>query len=114
LAIVNRGAKRAEADSIVPPFSRLFGLGVLLTIGMQALINLLVVTGMAPTKGIALPFLSSGGSGWVATGFSIGLLLSIERHARKREQALGLRSEEEVKTQGSEANAASAASVVAA
>jgi cell division protein FtsW len=114
LAIVNRGAKRAEADAIVPPFSRLFGLGVLLTIGMQALINLLVVTGMAPTKGIALPFLSSGGSGWVATGFSIGLLLSIERHARKREQALGLRSEEEVKTQGSEANAASAASVVAA
>lgn len=95
LAIVTRAAKRPEADVIVPPFSRLFGLGVLLTIGIQALINLLVVTGLAPTKGIALPFLSSGGSGWVATGFSIGLLLSIERHAIRRERELGISADED-------------------
>lgn len=90
LAIVTRGSKRPEADQIVPPFSRLVGIGVLLTIGLQALINLLVVTGLAPTKGIALPLLSSGGSGWVMIGFSLGLVLSIERCAIRREQALGL------------------------
>lgn len=95
LSIVTRGAKRPEADAIVPPFSRLFGLGVLLTIGIQALINLCVVTGLAPTKGIALPFLSSGGSGWVATGFSIGLLLSIERNAIRRERELGIDSSDD-------------------
>jgi len=90
LAIVTRGATRPEADRIVPPFSRLVGIGVLLTIGLQALINLLVVTGLAPTKGIALPLLSSGGTGWLMTGFSLGLLLSIERTAIARERELGI------------------------
>ena len=54
------------------PFERLLGLGVVLTLGFQALINLLVVTGLAPTKGIALPLLSWGGTGWCLTAFSIG------------------------------------------
>jgi cell division protein FtsW (lipid II flippase) len=45
---------------------RLLGLGVLATLGLQAAMNLLVVTGLAPTKGIALPLLSSGGTGWAA------------------------------------------------
>ena len=90
LAIVTRGASRPDADSIVSPFSRLVGTGVLFVIGLQALINVLVVTGLAPTKGIALPLLSSGGSGWVMTCFSLGLLISIERTARKNERALGI------------------------
>ena len=60
-------------------FARLLGLGILLTIGLQAVINLAVVTGCAPTKGIALPLISSGGTGWVLTAFSLGLLIGIER-----------------------------------
>jgi cell division protein FtsW len=60
-------------------FGRLLGLGVLLTIGMQALINLAVVTGMIPTKGIALPLLSNGGTGWVMTSAAVGLLVAIDR-----------------------------------
>jgi cell division protein FtsW len=90
LAIVMRGARLKEADAIVPPFSRLFGTGVLITIGLQVLINLMVVTALAPTKGIALPFISSGGSGWVTTGFALGLLISVERRAIERERALGI------------------------
>ena len=90
LSIVMRGARLREADAIVPPFSRLLGTGILLTIGMQVLINLLVVTALAPTKGIALPFISSGGSGWVTTGLAIGLLISIERSAIRRERELGI------------------------
>lgn len=90
LSIVMRGAKLRQADQVVPPFSRLFGTGVLLTVGLQVLINLLVVTGLAPTKGIALPFISSGGSGWVTTGLAIGLMISIERSAMRREKALGI------------------------
>jgi cell division protein FtsW len=61
------------------PFQRLLGLGILLTIGFQALINLAVVTGTAPTKGIALPLLSAGGTGWLLTAFCIGLLVAMER-----------------------------------
>jgi cell division protein FtsW len=65
------------------PFQRLIGLGVLLTIGLQALINLLVVTGLAPTKGIALPLVSAGGTGWCLTAFSVGLLVSMDRAANR-------------------------------
>jgi len=66
---------------VAHPFERLVCLGVMLMIGMQAVINIAVVTGAAPTKGIALPLLSAGGSGWVLTSFCIGLLVSIDRKA---------------------------------
>ncbi len=59
--------------------SRLLGVGVLSTIGIQAVINIGVVTGLGPTKGIALPLLSSGGTGWILTAFSLGLLISLDR-----------------------------------
>lgn len=60
---------------------RLVGLGVVVTIGTQAVINLLVVTGLAPTKGIALPLLSNGGTGWILTSASLGLLIAFDRAA---------------------------------
>jgi len=63
------------------PFQRLLALGILLTLGVQALINLCVVTGLAPTKGIALPLVSSGGTGWMLCAFFIGVLFAIEREA---------------------------------
>ncbi|MCH2138310.1 MAG: FtsW/RodA/SpoVE family cell cycle protein [Phycisphaerales bacterium] len=63
--------------------ARLLCLGVLLTIGGQALMNLLVVTGLAPTKGIALPLISSGGTGWLVTAFALGWIRAIDRqHAQ--------------------------------
>ena len=65
----------------MPPFSALFGFGIVVTFGLQAVINIAVVTGMAPTKGIALPLVSQGGTGWVLTAFSLGLLISIDRQA---------------------------------
>lgn len=68
------------------PFQRLLGLGVLLCVGLQAMINIAVVTGSAPTKGIALPLLSSGGTGWVLTAFCIGLLVSMDRENARNEQ----------------------------
>ncbi|MBL0926826.1 MAG: cell division protein FtsW [Phycisphaerales bacterium] len=61
------------------PFLKLLALGIVTTLGIQALINLFVVTGMAPTKGIALPLLSSGGTGWILTAASLGLLVAIDR-----------------------------------
>ncbi len=67
------------------PLLKLAGLGVMATIGLQATMNMLVVTGMAPTKGIALPLLSSGGTGWILTAASLGALVAIDRqHAREQ------------------------------
>ncbi len=68
------------------PVLKLAGLGVLVTIGLQALINLAVVTGMAPTKGIALPLVSAGGTGWILTAASLGLLVAMDREARAEEE----------------------------
>jgi cell division protein FtsW len=78
--------------SRVPPFSQLVGLGVLLTFGLQALINIVVVTGLAPTKGIALPLVSHGGTGWMLTAAALGLLVSIDR-SNHREQELSQKPE---------------------
>lgn len=74
-------APAQDRPRLVPPFSALFGFGVVLTFGLQAVINIAVVTGLAPTKGIALPLVSQGGTGWVLTAFSLGLLVSIDRRA---------------------------------
>ena len=59
-------------------FGRLVALGVLLTVGFQALINIAVVTVVVPTKGIALPLISSGGTGWIMTAFALGLVASLD------------------------------------
>lgn len=59
-------------------FGRLLGLGVLLTIGMQAAINIAVVTVVVPTKGIALPLVSAGGTGWILTALALGLLAALD------------------------------------
>ena len=87
-------APRGDRVAVPTRFQRLLGLSILLTIGLQALINVTVVTGLAPTKGIALPFVSSGGTGWVLTAFSVGLLLAIERDAvRRAEERVAPRAE---------------------
>ena len=62
-------------------------LGVLLVtgiagmIGAQALMNLMVVSGLAPTKGIALPFISVGGSGLVMTALAAAVLINVARQS---------------------------------
>ncbi len=61
------------------PMLRLMALGIISTVGVQACINLFVVTAMAPTKGIALPLISHGGTGWILTAFSLGLVVAIDR-----------------------------------
>ena len=79
----------------VPPFSRLVGFGIVLTFGLQAVINLMVTTGMAPTKGIALPLVSRGGTGWILTAFSLGLLISMDRRAWRIARGAGLADDED-------------------
>lgn len=75
---------RRERD----PMLKLVAIGVLSTVGIQALINLAVVTGLGPTKGIALPLLSSGGTGWILTAASLGILVAIDRH-QAHDEAVG-------------------------
>jgi cell division protein FtsW len=60
-------------------FTSFLAFGITLLIGMQAFANMAVVMGMVPTKGLALPFLSYGGTSLVTTLGSIGILLNVSK-----------------------------------
>ena len=61
------------------PFAALLACGVTCWITFQAMINVGVVTGLLPFTGMALPFISCGGSGMVTSLAGVGLLLSVSR-----------------------------------
>lgn len=62
-------------------FSRMLALGITLLVCLQGMINMGVVTGLLPTKGIALPLVSYGGSSLVITMGAMGVLLNISKES---------------------------------
>ena len=62
-------------------FGRLLALGITTLVAGQALVNLSVVLGLMPTKGIPLPFISYGGSSLLVMLLATGVLLNISQHA---------------------------------
>jgi cell division protein FtsW len=78
--LVQRGirvALYAEDD-----FGRSLAFGITTLIGLEAFVNIAVVTGIFPTKGLALPFVSYGGSSLIITLFAVGILLNISSRVR--------------------------------
>jgi cell division protein FtsW len=67
-------------------FGTLLAAGVTLLIGLQAAINIGVVTSALPNKGLPLPFISYGGSNLIAMLACVGILFSVARQAHKREK----------------------------
>ena len=61
---------------------RLFTVGVAVMLMFSFLINIYGITGLTPVKGIAVPFLSYGGSSLLASGLGIGLILSISKKTK--------------------------------
>jgi cell division protein FtsW len=61
-------------------FGGYLALGLTIMIATQTLVNIGVVTGALPTKGLPLPFISFGGSALLMTLFSTGVLLNISQH----------------------------------
>src|SRR5262249_29370743 len=61
-------------------FGMLLAAGLTFLIGFQAVINIGVVTGSLPNKGISLPFLSYGGSNLVVMMACVGVLMNVARH----------------------------------
>jgi len=65
----------------------ILGSAIVFVLGLQALLNMGVVLGLLPTKGLNLPFISYGGSSLICNFFGIGLLLSVVKGYR--DQLLG-------------------------
>jgi cell division protein FtsW len=71
-----RAAWRAPDD-----FGTYLAAGLTFLVVLQAFINMSVVLGLLPTKGIPLPFVSAGGSSLLLTMLSVGLVLNVSQHA---------------------------------
>ncbi|TZG27716.1 FtsW/RodA/SpoVE family cell cycle protein [Sphingomonas montanisoli] len=77
LAIVARVCTRLLREE--DDFLLYAGAGLVAQFGLQALINMLVNVGLAPSKGMTLPFISYGGSSMIALSIGFGLLLAFTR-----------------------------------
>lgn len=77
LALVARGFIIAERTKSM--YERLLVLGISLQVGIQSVLNILVVTDMIPNTGISLPFFSFGGTALLILLAEMGLVLGVSR-----------------------------------
>lgn len=82
-ALVTRALQIAMATD---GFGRFLALGIAALFGIQTTVNMFVVTGLFPTKGLALPFLSYGGSSLLISLLAIGILLNISAGVKSASQ----------------------------
>ncbi len=82
-----RGIKVAR--SVDDKFAYYLAFGLSMMLAFQALVNIAVVTGMLPTKGLPLPFLSYGGSALLINMAAIGILLNLSRPRESFEPSEG-------------------------
>lgn len=82
LALVARGFIIAERTKSM--YERLVVLGISLQVGIQSVLNILVVTDMIPNTGISLPFFSFGGTALLILLAEMGLVLGISRTGSRK------------------------------
>ncbi len=66
--------------SIRDRFDALASFGLLVSVALQAMVHVQVVSGLAPPKGMTLPFLSDGGTSLIVTSLAVGLALGAARN----------------------------------
>ena len=84
--------RRAVRTALRAPdsFGYVLALGTGLLVFMSAMINIAMTTGLIPTAGLPLPFISYGGSSLVASLAAIGILTNISFEGRERRPSIGL------------------------
>jgi cell division protein FtsW len=70
--------------SLEDRFGAYLALGITLMISLHAIINMGVVLGLLPTKGLTLPFISYGGTSLVTNLAGVGILLHLSTHTERR------------------------------
>jgi len=74
-------------------FGLVVGAGLLLQVLVQAVLNIAVVTAMAPPKGLPLPFVSAGGTSLLVLSLSTGLFLGLARRPSENPDAVTSRAQ---------------------
>jgi cell division protein FtsW len=69
-------------------YSSLLASGITMMLAINVILNLLVVLGMAPTKGLVLPFLSAGGSNIIVMMMSMGILMNIGSYIEQEQETV--------------------------
>ena len=70
------------------PYRRLIVTGIMLWIGVQAVVNIAVVLGLLPVLGVPLPLISYGGSSLIMLMIAAGFVLSVEREEHHRPRSV--------------------------
>jgi len=70
------------AHQLSDTFNTLVVLGFMIVIHLQTIINMAVATGLAPTKGIGLPFISYGNTSLVCYLFMIGVIINMVHESK--------------------------------
>ena len=68
-------------------FEGLLVLGISLQVGLQTILNILVVTDLMPNTGISLPFFSYGGTALVMQLVEMGIVLAVSRSGDRKKRA---------------------------
>jgi len=76
-------------------FGAFLALGLSFTLAIQALINMAVTVNLFPVTGVTLPLVSMGGTSFIFTCLSIGIILSVARNVEQQEAPAVLPNEEE-------------------
>lgn len=84
LVLLVGGARIAMA--VKDPFGALLAMGIVAMLGLQMTINMAMTMGLLPTKGMALPFLSYGGSSLVMSLTAVGILIHLSGQAQRGEE----------------------------
>jgi cell division protein FtsW len=76
--------RRGMNTALLAPddFGRYLAFGITFLLAFEAVFNMCVVLGLVPTKGLALPFISYGGSSLICTLAAIGILLNVSSQAQ--------------------------------
>lgn len=82
VTILIRGMRIASHQT--DPFGSLLAVGLTALLSLQAFVNMAVVTGLVPTKGLPLPFLSYGGTSMVVSLAAVGILMALGRRTELR------------------------------
>lgn len=78
---IYRGMKLAK--NMDDDYGRYLAFGITTVIGINTIINMMVATGIVPTTGVTLPFLSYGGTSIIFNSIAVGILLNISTYRNK-------------------------------